>query len=478
MSIVIKGGYIVAFDGLEHRLLKDGVVVIEDDRIKHVGKTYSGDVDETIDARGKLVSPGFINTHLHFSLACFKSWHEDVGSRNFDFINDPEFFPTFLGGVTAEDRRLFARRSIVECLKSGNTTITEFSRVDRLEEETKWLGEMGIRAYLGARVAACLASAVEGKDIRYKWDNDKALKDLERATDFVKEYDGVYDGRIKGMYTPGDSTQMTVELYQEVRRRADEFPAPINVHVAYSLLEFQECIRRYGMTPIEWLESSGLLKDDVIIGHGFMITGHSNTLHSWGDDLGILAKHGCTVSNHPFTFALEGKLYEAYSDYLQRGINCTLGTDIPPYDIIREMRWAAILNKCVKHDSYVGTAGDVYSSVTLAGAKALKRPDLGRIAPGAKADLAIINLKSLHMSPVRDPIKNLVYYGHTTDVDTTFVDGKKLVEGGKFLGLDEDKLIEETQRITMRIFDQVPKYDWAHRTADQMAPQTIKPWTE
>ena len=232
------------------------------------------------------------------------------------------------------------------------------------------------------------------------------------------------------------------------------------------------------MSPIEYMESTGVLKDDVIIGHGIYITGHSKSLHSWGDDLGILAKHDCTVSHQPTTFAMRGSFYEAYSDYLARGVNCTIGTDIPPYDVIREARWAAVLCKCVKADSYVGTAGDVYNSLTLAGAKALKRDDLGRIAPGAKADIAIIDLCSIHMTPVRDPIKNLIYYGHTTDVDTTFVDGKKLVEGGKVIGLDEEKILDQMQKITARLFDRVPEYDWARRTADEMAPQTIKPWEE
>jgi len=171
---------------------------------------------------------------------------------------------------------------------------------------------------------------------------------------------------------------------------------------------------------------------------------------------------------------MKGLSYEAYSDYLKRGINCTIGTDIPPYDVIREARWTAILCKCVKYDSYVGTAGDVYNSLTLSGAKALKRPDLGRIAPGAKADIAIINLKSLHMSPVRDPIKNLIYYGHTTDVDTVFVDGKKLVEDGKLIGLDEEKLIDQVQHAATHLFERIPQHDHAHRTADQMAPQTLK----
>lgn len=211
------------------------------------------------------------------------------------------------------------------------------------------------------------------------------------------------------------------------------------------------------MTPIEFMESGGILKDDVIIGHGVMLSGHNKVLHPYGDDLSILAKRKCSVSHQPTTFAMRGTLYEAYSDYLNHGINCTIGTDIPPYDIIREMRWTAILCKNVKADSYAATARDVYNSATLSGAKALKRPDLGCISVGAKTDIAIIDLKSFHMTPIRNPLKNLVYYGHTSDVDTVFVVGKKLVERGVLLGFDEEKLLDELQKRATNLFDRISK---------------------
>jgi cytosine/adenosine deaminase-related metal-dependent hydrolase len=475
----IEGGYIIAFDGEEHRLLKNGVVVIEEDKIKHVGKTYTGYVNEKIDARGKLVSPGFINTHLHFGACNFKSWPEDAGSRQFYGTTLLEYSPAFsgerAGALTKEEHSLFAKFSIAEVLKTGNTTITEMGSTSQVDV----CMDMGVRAYMGDMFSTVQGyRTTDGKNIVYNWDEEKGFKGLDKAVDFIKKCKGSYDGRIRGMYCPAEPDRMSEDLYREMRKKADELPAVINAHTAVSVHEFWACMRRYGMTPIEVVDSFGVLKSDVIIGHGVFITGHSKTLHPYGDDLEIIAKRGCTVSNHPTTFAMRGTLYEAYSDYLERGINCTIGTDIRPFDVIREARWAAVLCKCVKADSYVGTAGNVYDSLTLAGAKALNRNDLGRISPGAKADITIINLKSVNMIPIRDPIKNLIYYGHTSDVDSTFVDGKKLVEDGKVIGLDEEKLLEQIQKVTMRLFDKVPEEDWAHRTADQMAPQTIKPWKE
>jgi cytosine/adenosine deaminase-related metal-dependent hydrolase len=109
-------------------------------------------------------------------------------------------------------------------------------------------------------------------------------------------------------------------------------------------------------------------------------------------------------------------------------------------DMILEMRYGAIMGKLADRNPRAVTARDVFKAATIGGAKALGRKDLGRLSPGAKADIVIVDLKALHVGLVDDPIKTLVYMASQRDVDTVIVDGKMVVEGGRVPGIDEEEL--------------------------------------
>src|SRR2546427_383134 len=154
-----------------------------------------------------------------------------------------------------------------------------------------------------------------------------------------------------------------------------------------------------------------------------------------------------------------------------------LGTDTYPRDLISEMRWASNLCKIVENDFTLGTAADVFTAATLGGARALRRDDLGRLAPGAKADIVLINMRSFRMGPYRDPIKALVQCGTSDDVDQVIVDGETRVEDGHVVGLDEARLLAEAQAEADRLWATVPEWHWQGLTADQLSPQSFPPLT-
>jgi cytosine/adenosine deaminase-related metal-dependent hydrolase len=168
----------------------------------------------------------------------------------------------------------------------------------------------------------------------------------------------------------------------------------------------------------------------------------------------------------------------SYPRYRRAGVNVALGTDTFPQDMLHEMRVAAVLGKVVEGDPRVATARDVFESATLAGARALGRDDLGRIAPGARADLVLVNLRTLGMAPVRDPIKNLVFSATREDVATVMIDGRVIVSGGRVLGLDEAELARELQCAAERLWKRVPERDWAGRTVDRISPPSLPAWRE
>jgi cytosine/adenosine deaminase-related metal-dependent hydrolase len=160
------------------------------------------------------------------------------------------------------------------------------------------------------------------------------------------------------------------------------------------------------------------------------------------------------------------------------GVNIGIGTDTYPMDIVREMGLAANISKIIEGEPRIATSSDLFNSVTLCGANALGRKDLGRIAAGCKADIVFIKLNSINMSPVRDPIRNLVMNGTNNDVNTVMINGKIIVEKGKIPGINEEKLAETLQREQEKIWDILPSHDIFGRTIDEITIPSFKDWEE
>ncbi|NQT08441.1 amidohydrolase family protein, partial [Candidatus Bathyarchaeota archaeon] len=238
--------------------------------------------------------------------------------------------------------------------------------------------------------------------------------------------------------------------------------------------------RMYGRTPVEFMHDTGLLGPNLIIGHLWGIAGHPLLAYPavGGGDLALLAEAGATVSHDPVVFVKRGNRMHSHSKYLEAGVNVSIGTDTVPQDMLNEMRIASYVSKLADWDPYSGTSREVFNSATLAGARAIGRPDLGRLAPGALADIAIIDMETINSVPCRDPIRNLVNCAQRGDVRTVIVDGKTLVDDGRLLYEDEEKLVRKVQEVGERIWSKIPEVHHTHRTADEVSPQSFRPWEE
>ena len=164
----------------------------------------------------------------------------------------------------------------------------------------------------------------------------------------------------------------------------------------------------------------------------------------------MLAEKGATLGHTPLVWARIGIGLHSYANFKAAGVNIGIGTDAWPMDMIMEMRSAVTTGKLMEGSRTAVTAADVFNASTLGGAKALGRDDLGRLAPGTKADIILVNLRGFHTALVDDPIKSIVYFGNQNDVDTVIVDGKTVVEDGKVPGVNLDKLAEEANAVNQR----------------------------
>ena len=473
MRTLIQGGWVVGFDGHGHELIPDGSVVVEGRQVIHVGRRFDGAVDRTIDARGKLVSPGFINCHLHAA----------VNAGQTVFIADGKldyFGSNFIGYVaprrgvapprTMANAEIGGRYGMWSALRAGATTILDVGTMPGGPDAfTKLVGDLGVRAYLGPGFRDA-EYAFDGDRVLLEWKDGQGKAGLDRAIDYAKKYDGAYDGRIKAMIYPGQMDTCSPDLLRAARRAADELDIPLQFHTAMNQKEFHKVLEQHGKTPIQFLHSIGFLKERTGLGHCVFHNRHSWCHYPYGDDLKILADTGATVVHAPYKYAKMGITFESFARYRERGINIALGTDTYPQDIVHEMRWAALMSRMADESFTVGKPRDVFDAATLGGARHLGRDDIGRLAPGTKADVIVIDLLKMHYGAVHDPIKALVECGSGSDVETVIVDGQTLIENGKALYLDEAALLRDVQAEGERIWHAVPEWHWTGKRVDDVVP--------
>jgi 5-methylthioadenosine/S-adenosylhomocysteine deaminase len=467
----IDAGTIVAFQQDGHRILRDGCIVLEGNRIEAVAPSYDGPVDEVIDARDRLVTPGYINTHVHLAESPLdKSFLEDNGRRQFSMTGLAEMLPIRSAAIDAEGARASVAYSMAELIRTGTTTFMEIgvNGDDVVEAATT----AGLRAYVAESYRSGRWLTRDGKRMEYEWDEAAGERGLEAALDFIDRIDGAANDRIRGYLSPAQVDTCTEELLRASKAAADERQVPLALHTSQSVFEFDEMVQRHGMTPIEWLESIGFLGEWNILGHAILTAGHS-WVQFQGNDLAILAAHRASIAHATWVFARRGIVMESYPRYLAAGVNVCLGTDTAPQSMIEALRWAAVLGKVMSRDAEQSTAADVFNSATLRAAAMLHRDDLGRIAPGAKADLLFWDMDSLFMVPLRDPIKNLVYSATSQELADVMIDGAWVMRDRAVLHVDEAAVTRDLQWAGERMWAAIGPGGWVERTADEWAPQTF-----
>src|SRR5262249_50139148 len=267
-------------------------------------------------------------------------------------------------------------------------------------------------------------------------------------------------GRPSGVVSPRQIDSGTADLLRDSRDAARDLGLPFTVHVAQSVTEVREMIRRHGKTPIQWAHEIGILGPETILGHALFLDTHS-WIRWWTEtDLRLIGETGASVAHCPTPFARYGQIMENFGDYLRAGVNIGLGTDTAPHNLVEEMRKAAVLARIAARDIATVSASDLLYAATVGGAKALMREDLGRIATGKKADLVLVDLATPQMIPARDPLRSFIYHAADRAVRDVFVDGQQVVDRGRVLTLDQAAAGERLVRAQQRMLDGAPRRDY------------------
>ena len=436
-TTAIRGTWVLATEQGEPQLVRDRWVVVEGATIAAVTKDKPAGADRLIDRPDSLVLPGFINLHNHgISALLFRGIIEDRTTASWaSSIVYGLIMP--LQGLAVDalaptELRAVTELGLLGLIKSGTTTLMDNFRLGQAVT-FEVAEEMGLRLYGMPYVFSTSELGVDQDGTPNYVSKQGEGSDLDRCIALFHTHDGAADGRIRVGFGPHGVDTCDPELLRAIRKAADELGCPVTIHLSQSEPEHAIMEARYGKTPAEYLQHVGLLGPDLLTAH---------CVYASDADLDLLRRSDTTIVNCPMSFA-RGGVNASFDRFTSRGIRTVLGTDGYAMDFIAEMRAAAIVSKQREHRSEVATAWDLTRAATLGGAAALGRRDLGRIEPGARADLVVIDMAKPHIQPVSDPIKTLVWHASGGDVHAVVIDGQVVVEGGQFLNGDEGRIVQE-----------------------------------
>lgn len=445
-DILIKDGLVVTMNR-EMKIIRNGAIAIEGDRIVDVGKTFQlerkyGSL-EKIDAKNMAVLPGLIDAHAHLVEALHRGLMGDLSL--IDWLTKRSW--PLAEATTEQDAKIGASVCCLEMIKSGTTCFVEpmlFSKYN-FDEIAKVIDKVGIRGVLAKALMGKVGYGLLDKDmsdrLTEKWESS-----LNEAVIMIKKWNGKAQGRIKVWLGPRVMSACTPELGHKIAETAEKFNVGITLHCA-EVKEDVNCIMtEYGMSPAKFLQEIGLLNSKVLLAHAIWLT---------EKDINMMANAGAKVVHNPSANMKLASGFAKIPDMLKHGVVVGLGCDGGMvngcYDMFREMKIAAFIHKGVTLNPLSIMDETVLKMATINGAKALNWEDeIGSIEIGKKADIILIDLKKPHMVPITNTVSNLVYSAVGCDVDTTIVNGRLIMQNRKVLTMNEEKILDEAQSIALK----------------------------
>lgn len=446
-SRIRSARWVIAWDAEagDHHYLRDVDVVFREAEIVHVGDGFEGVIDTDIDGGGVMVMPGMVSTHAHLNSAPFSTGLlEEVLDPMFG--HSPMYTkkgPFWVSDVNTPGRDggkhyvAAMRHSVTELLGSGVTTVVDIQNTsdgDELWCET--LDESGIRAYVAPSFQEAQWRTRNGRILDFEWDATAGRAGFERANATLDLVDEFGDGRLSGMMFPAQVETVGEGLMRECRDEARARGIIWQTHCAQSVPEFREMVARTGRTSVQWLADIGALDETAMLGHAIYLDHHSSLGWHSRDDLGILADSGAAIAHCPLTFSRWGTVLETFLTYRDAGVRIAMGNDTGPVNMLEEIRCAFTQARVASNDPASISMSDVFRAATIGGADALGRTDIGRIAPGAKADLVLVDLTHPRMQTCTDPLRALVFVAADRAIRDVYVDGRLVYSDGNSTAYD------------------------------------------
>lgn len=421
-DILVLGGTIVTM-GADRRVIEDGAVAVSGGKIVAVGtraditKSYSG--KQTVNAAGKAVIPGLINTHTHIPMVLFRGIADDLDLQEW---LTKYIFPAEAKNVDEAFVRAGTRLGLAEMIRGGTTTYCDmYYFEDAIADETS---KAGVRGVLGQTV------------IDFPVPDAKTYAEgLDLTERFIKKWQG--HPLIVPAIAPHAPYTVSENNLTDARAMSDRLKAPLLIHLAEADTETKAIQEKYeGKRPIEFLESINFFNERTIAAH---------VVHANENELDILKRHNVGIAHNPQSNMKLAAGVAPVPMMLFKNMNVGLGTDGAAsnndLNLWEEMDTAAKLHKVFSDDPKVVSAEQVFEMATIRGARALHLGDkIGSIEAGKLADIVIIDIDGLHQTPMYNIYSHLVYATKSSDVRTVIINGRTVMRDRRLLTLNENAI--------------------------------------
>jgi 5-methylthioadenosine/S-adenosylhomocysteine deaminase len=432
-SILIKNGKIVTMN--ESRDIFIGDILIEGNKIKKISKKIDEKADKVIDAADCAVIPGLIQTHIHLTQRLFQGLADDM--QLLDWLMK-KIWP-LEASHSYESNYISAKLGIAELISGGTTAFIDMGTVNHTEAIFEAISETGIRALAGK----CMMDYGDAVPEGLMENTDESIQESVRL---AKKWHKTAEGRLEYAFAPRFVVSCTDELFKKLVPIAKDMNLKVHTHASENQGEIALVEKDRGMRNIEYLHRIGLTGENLILAHCI-----------WLDDneKKILADTGTMISHCPSSNLKLASGIAQIPELIEMGCNVSIAADGSPcnnnLDMFTEMRNASLIQKARLLNPTVMKAEKIFEMATLGGAKAMGREnEIGSLVEGKLADIAIINLKTTHNVPnfKRNIVAQLVYSVRNSDVLTTIVNGKILMENKKILNINLDSLFSEAEKIS------------------------------
>jgi len=456
-SIIIKNAYLLTLNK-NRDIIKDACIVIKDDRVIDIGSDKiiaKYQADRVIDAKGRVILPGFISTHSHLFQTMLKGLGRDMNLM--DWLDN-----SVRRALCNFDKDTIYHAALCGCseaIHSGTTTILDFMychAVPDLDEEViRAFEDIGIRGVLGR---AFTQVAGFPKEIALPYiETEQAFLDNVRVLE--KKYRN--NSRISIAMAPGIIWDQTDDGFREMRRIADDLKIPITIHIDETPDDNKFSMETYGENAIPHLDRLGVLGPDFIGVHCVYMT---------EEDIQIFKERDVKISHNPLANMILASGVAPVARFVKEGLTVSLGCDgsasNDTQNFLNVLQMASLLHKVSSRDPKTIPAATALEMATLGGAKALGREkELGSIEIGKKADLIFYDINEIFSCPSYDPVTALVYSSTSASIKSVIVDGKVVMEEGKLVNVDEEKIRYETKRLGVRLITKsgLGNTQWGHK---------------
>ena len=390
-------------------------ILIKNNLISEISDEIPEDnAGKVIDANGKILLPGFINTHTHLSMTLFRGLADDLSLDS--WLND-HIWP-IEANLNGEYCYIGALLGAVELIKSGTTTFSDMYFY--MEDVARAVDEAGLRAVLSYGM------------IDFS-DAERREAEIKENLSLFENCNGMADGRIKVFLGPHSPYTASEELLIKVRQLADEYNMGIHIHVSETEKEINDVLEAKGKRPFEYLDEIGLLGPDVVAAHSVWLS---------DNEIDIIKKNNVKVSHNPCSNMKLASGIAPVSKLMKNDICVSIGTDGASsnnnLDLIEELKTASLLQKVDTLDPKALTANEAIAMGTIKGAEALGLSDeIGSIEVGKKADLILIDTNTANMTPDSTNLSSNII---------TICNGKILMENKEILVLDEQEVYEKAKK--------------------------------